>query len=196
MNTKQLALLISIVFAHQTSFAIGFENAAVAFKSGNWKVLRTINSMTDEVNCTGIYKENYNIQLSKDALYVTVGIGIKGVTLRFNDKPALPYRLADEKEKFARTIIISGGEFSELIESDRLRLEALTLMPSIVSEDLDLKGIKDALNSIGNGCPVDSASIATLDPGKTSTSICTELLITRMKEQGLKKKQISAICKE
>lgn len=191
-----IALTGSVTFA-------SLKDAQLAFKSGNWKVLRSIDPMKDTVSCTGIYKENYGVQLTADTLYVSVKGGLQSVELRFGDRPARSMRLAEKMEKEIRSIIISGTDFSELMESDRLRVEASTLVSGIANEDFNLSGIKDALESIRASCPIQasatslqaSASSTVQISEKPSLPVCTDVLVSRMKVQGLKEKQILAICK-
>lgn len=184
-----------IVFICSGAFGAGFEDAEVAFKTGNWKVLRSIDPMKDNVVCTGIFKENYGIQLTIDALYVSVKGGIQGVVLRFNDKPAKSWRIPEEIEKKIRSVIISGTDFSELIGSDRVRIQASTLVRGIANEDLDLSGIKGALESIKAGCPIQANASPTPKLDDPATSLCAEKLILRMRAHGLEESQIVAICK-
>ena len=191
-----IAITGSVAFA-------GLKDAQVAFKSGNWKVLRSIDSMKDTVDCTGIYKDNYGVQLTNDTLFVSVKGGLQSVTLRFGDKPARSLRLAEKMEKDIRSIIISGTDFSELLESDRLRIQASTLVSGIANEDFDLSGIKDALESIRANCPIQTSAARTAKTEippvpvteKPLPPVCTDVLVSRMKAQGLKEKQIVAICK-
>lgn len=191
-----IALTGSVAFA-------SLKDAQVAFKSGNWKVLRSIDSMKDTVDCTGIYKDNYGVQLTEGTLFVSVKGGLESVTLRFGDKPARSFRLAEKMEKEIRSIIISGTDFSELLESNRLRIQASTLVSGIANEDFDLSGIKDALESIKASCPIQASSTPTASSEKPSLPIsekpaqpaCSDVLVSRMKAQHLKEKQILAICK-
>lgn len=68
-------------------------------------------------------------------------------------------------------------------------------MRGIANEDLDLTGIKDALESIRTGCPIQGASTSTPRADKPPVSSCTDLMVSRMKAQGLNESQIVAICK-
>lgn len=149
--TALIAITGSVAFADLT-------DAQIAFKSGNWKVLRSIDLMKDTVDCTGIYKDNYGVQLTNDTLFVSVKGGLESVTLRFGDKPARPLRLAKKMEKDIRSIIISDADFSELLENDRLRIQASTLVSGIANEDFDLSGIKGALESIRANCPIQTST--------------------------------------
>jgi hypothetical protein len=192
----RITVIASLVsFAIAPSLAAGLRDAQVAMVSGNWKVLRSIDTMKDTTDCTGIYKENYGIQLTKDTLYVSIKGGLEGVTLRFGDKPARRLRLAEAMEKKVGSIIIGGTDFSELIESDRLRVQASTLVRGIEEEDLDLTGIKDAWTSIKNECPIQVAKSVGQKPDKPAAPVCSEVLVNRMKVQGLKDSQIAEICK-
>jgi hypothetical protein len=191
-KTHFIATLAAIfTIAGSAAQAAGLKDADVAMTSGNWKVLRHIDSMKDTINCTGIYKENNGIQMTKDKLFVSVKGGIQSVTLRFGDQPARPLRLPGDMEKKIGSIIISGSDFSELVESNRLRVEAATLVRGIANEDLNLTGIKDALESIKGDCPIQADK--TIVPKEEPA--CSDVLMARMKAQGLKETQILVICK-
>jgi hypothetical protein len=203
-KTYLFTIFAALIALNGSSASASLKDAQVAFKSGNWKVLRSIDAMKDTVDCTGIYKENYGVQLTNDALYVSIKGGIETVTLRFSDKPARSMRLAEKMEKNIRSIIISGTDFSELIESDRLRVQASTLVSGIANEDFDLSGIKDALESIRTKCPIQANVTTTTKleperptvplPEKPSPPVCSDVLKSKMKAQGLKEKQILSLC--
>lgn len=191
-----LTAVITIVC--QCSFAESIENFPVVFQSGNWQVRRSIDPMKDTVNCTGIFKGKNGVQLNTDSLLVSIKGGIQGVTLRFDDKPARSFRQAEKMEKDVSVVIMEGLDFKEAIESNRLRVEALTLVRGVQNEDLDLSGIKAALENINGGCPVQPTITATVGTAseKPLESACTNVLVSRMKAQGIKEKQILAICKD
>lgn len=200
-KTYFIAIFAGLMVLNGTVVFAGLKDAQVAFKSGNWKVLRSIDSMKDTIDCTGIYKDNHSVQLTSDTLFVGVKGGLQTITLRFGDKPARSLRLPEKMEKDIRSIIISGTDFSELIESDRLRVQASTLVSGIANEDFDLAGIKDALESIRSNCPIQASATPTPQnptaqvSEKTTLPVCTDALVSRMKAQGIKEKQILAICK-
>lgn len=177
------------------SIAKGFKDATVALQVGNWTIFRNIDNMTDAIECTGIYKKNYGIQLTKKALYISVRGGIQGITLRFGESPAKPFRLPERMEKEINAISISGSEFTELLEAERLRLSVLTLIEGVYDADLDLNGIKSAIDNIKADCPVQP-TISKPETEKQTLSLCSVELITRMKTHGLKEDQIEAICKQ
>ena len=188
------ALLVSIAFRTQ-SVAAGLKDAKPVFKSGNWTVLRSTDAMTDKTDCTGIYKENYGIQLVKDSLYVTIRGGIQSVTLRFGENPPKGMRLPGKMEKDVGTVIISGNDFSELTQTIRLRLQVLTLVRGVASEDLDTTGIQAAVENINSGCPVQ-AEAPKAQSTATPESLCSDQLISRMRANGLKDVQIQNVCQK
>lgn len=162
----------------------------VVFKSGNWSVRRGTDPMTDKVSCTGIYKDQLGIQLSREELYVTIRGGIEGVTLRFDDQPAERMRLARKVEKQVSAVEISGDEFRKLLGSNRLRIEVLTLVRGIQNLDLDLTGISDAVNNIRQGCP----DVLRGSSGDPLPGLCSEKVIQRLKEKGMSAKDIEYVC--
>ncbi|HTF94734.1 MAG TPA: hypothetical protein VL995_01255 [Cellvibrio sp.] len=183
---------VSIIALSSTIVAAGnLTEATVAFKSGNWKVLRSTDQMTDKTNCTGIYKEDYGTQLVSDSLFLPARGGVEAVTLRFGDSPAEPLRLASDMEKKVGFVIVTGTEFSKLIASNKLRYQISTLVNGIISAEIDLTGAKEALASINAGCPISEKAEA---PKKLENSLCSEKLVSNMKAQGLKEAQIHSIC--
>jgi hypothetical protein len=197
MKCKKVALITMLLVMCITdlSFAASIKDAKKVFKSGNWTVLRSIDAMTDATTCTGIYKEDYGIQLTQDELYVSVRGVIQSVTFRFGENPPKPDRLADTIEKEIGSVIISGIDFSELIQSNRLRLKVLTRFQGIADKDIDITGIQAAVENIKVGCPEQSA--ATSSQRKVvPENLCSDELVSRMKSNGLKDKQIKKICQK
>jgi hypothetical protein len=192
----RILILCAIVAAIPVGgLAQGLRDAKVAFSSGNWKVLRSTDPMKDTTNCTGIYKENYSVQLTPEKLFIGIQGGIQSVTLRFGEKPARGLRLAEDMEKKIRSVIISGSDFAELVDSDRLRYQVSTLVSGIKTDELDLTGLRAALENIRSGCPIQAGTSAPAESRASLTgSLCSAVLVSRMKAQGLKDEQIFAIC--
>lgn len=185
-----LALSLSFVAAAQ-----GLKDAKVAFLSGNWKVLRSTDPMKDTTTCTGIYKDNYSVQLVSDRLFIGLTGGIESVTLRFDDKPAQRLRLAEDVEKKIRSVIIAGMEFTELAESSRLRYQVGTLVSGVKTGELDLTGIRETVENIRSGCPSQPNPEPLQRSFSTGETLCTSALIARMKAQAIKDEQIRDICR-
>ena len=142
------------------SALIGCSNIAIAdlskqptvYKSGQWEVRKSVDAMTDKVTCTGIYGKGYRYQLNNDSLFIGVKGGPRSVTLRYGTNAAERLRLASDMETKINYIILKGGEFRKLSTVNRLRLESLTYVRGIVSADIDLKGMNEALAFIKAGC--------------------------------------------
>lgn len=175
--------------------AQSLKDAQPVFKSGNWTILRSIDPMTDKINCTGIYKSNYGVQLVSDTLYINVRGGIKSITLRFGENPAQPLRLAQEIEKAADAVVIDGNDFSQTLQTNRLRVRVLTLVRGVLTEDLDTTGIQAAVKNIQSGCPISPNTSSVPKPGITVESHCSVELIKRMKAAGITDQQITSACR-
>lgn len=182
-----------LLFAASIAFGADLAKAPVTFRSGNWKVLRTLDAMDDKVHCTGIYKEDYSIQLTDHSMYVSIRGGLESVTMRFDDKPAQSNRIAQRAEKEIDAIVIDGANFEALKNSSRLRIQALTLVRGIEEKDFDLTGITEAVQHIQSGCPLPASSPLS-STKQNSDSSCTVSLISKMKAQGLAPDKIAAIC--
>lgn len=149
-----LSIAVTILLSPSYGLAQNLKEAPVVFRAGNWKVLRTVDKMDDKTNCTGIYKEDYGVQLTEDTLYLKVQGGVEAVTLRFGDKPAQKLRLAKELEKKLRAVMLTDSEFDELSGSGRLLYQVNTIINSVKTNEINLTGFEETLANIRAGCPV------------------------------------------
>lgn len=163
--------------------------APVVFRSGEWSVLRTIDQMTDKTSCTGIYKDEYSIQLTDDELYVKVRGGVKGVILRFGDQPAEKLRLATKSEETISSIDIEGNEFTKLLGSTRLRMQVMTVLRTVVDFDIDLTGMAAAVENIRADCPGPP-----VETKSAEASACGDKVIARLREKGVAQDVIKFAC--
>lgn len=192
---RSLAYALIMFLFISPADAQSLKDATVTFSKGNWKVLRSVDLMTDRTSCTGIYDNDYGVQLTPDTLYVSVSGGIESVLLRFDDQPPARMRLATDMEKKIRSVIISGGFFSQLSTANRLRYQTSTMVSGIKTGEIDLTDFSAALSNIQQGCPStgtqasDSKSVPTSAGGT-----CSVELISKMKQQGLAPEKILAIC--
>ena len=191
----RLLIAAALAFGVQSVASQSLNDATVAMTRGDWKVLRTADMMTDKTTCTGIYNDDYGVQLTPDRLFISIRGGVQSVTLRFDDDPPERFRVATEMEKKIRSIIISGAEFSRLKNSQRLRYQSGTLVSGVQTGEIDLADFSAAYDSIMNNCPADTSTAqSSPQPQADKDESCAPGLIRRMKEQGLTPDQILAIC--
>ena len=59
---------------------------------GNWQIRKDVDAMTDKVSCVAFHKNDPkgNVQMNNEMIIISLRGrgGVKGVTLRFDDKPA------------------------------------------------------------------------------------------------------------
>jgi len=96
------------------TFGANLSDAPVTFRSGNWKVVRTLDAMNDKVTCTGIYKDDYSVQLNEGELYVSIRGGLQSITMRFDENPARKLRIPLKMEKDIGAVMLTGNDFNEL----------------------------------------------------------------------------------
>lgn len=194
---KKLFALIVCAVALSTAHA-NLKLASKVGTFGNWTVLRDVDKMTDKVSCTGIYKDDYGKQLAERGLYIQVRGGISSVTLRFDDEPPRPMRLAEKLEKDVRAVMLQGAEFDSVVAAKRLRGQVLTLVSGIQDFELDLAGISEALASIREGCPpvalTPEAPAAAPSPAAPKATSCSPELLDRMKAAKVTPAQVQRIC--
>lgn len=198
MNRKirHTVIAMALIAAPIISRSATLADATPVFKAGNWTVLRLIDSMNDSVVCTGIYKSNYEIQLSPETLYIKVRGGVAALRIRYDEGPPAPLRLAERIEKELGSVMINS---SSVAMHSRLRMEVSTLVNGVASEDINLTGYSEALANIGQKCPVPAQPVSSSPGGVAAPPVtapqCSESLIAKMKVQRVTDSQIDAICR-
>jgi hypothetical protein len=143
-------------FAALPGIAIAqLESSPIVFRSGDWAVHRTQDSMTDANICTAIYRNNAAVQLASRSLTIAIANGLKDVTLRFDNENARQLRLPKRSERAVSAVAVESEDFTYLLRSNRLRYRVLTLDDALVEGDIDLTGASDAWKNIQSGCVGD-----------------------------------------
>jgi hypothetical protein len=122
------------------------------FRSGPWFVVRSVRDGGKVVACTGFYRANRHVQLSKDTLIVQTPEEAASVALGFDDK-AGAQRPLSAGEKELKAIAFTGDDFAKLAHSSKARIDVVTPQGTMRHE-LELNGIAAALENIDKGCPV------------------------------------------
>ena len=146
-------LLMPLAFAIMTNSAIAgdLSKAQIISKTGDWRVTKVIDSMTDKASCTGLYKNNFDIQLSENKLYIDMRSkgSVDGFSFRIDDDQPIT-QLPTEIEKNIGIVRIGGetnedkAAFSRLLQGNRLRVRVLTLLGSDENYDISLNGFNES----------------------------------------------------
>ena len=122
------------------------------FRSGPWFVVRSVRP-GDVVACTGFYRANPHVQLSKDNLVFKTDEDVRAVAFAFDDERMPSGRPLSAPEKDLKAISFTGDDFAKLSRSRKVRVEMATAQGTMRHE-LELNGLAAALENINAGCPV------------------------------------------
>jgi|GEM_PF-6277116 len=192
---KKIIICATMLSALSGAAMADLGTAAKVGKFGKWTVLRDVDKMTDKTSCTGVQGEKYEIQLTDKALYARVSGGIESVTVRFDQNPARPFRLATEMEKKIRAVIIDDYDYREALRSKKILIQVSTLVSGTKTIEIDSAGIDQASQLISGGCqtadtpPEEAAALSA-----PSDALCTNDLKERMRGAGIKSAQIAKVC--
>jgi hypothetical protein len=128
------------------------------YRSGPWFVVRSVRDNGAVVACTGFYRANRRVQLSKDTLIIKTPEEVTGVAFGFDDQPMDASRALSAGENDLKAIAITGEDFAKLARSRKLRIEVGTPQGTMRHE-LELNGLAGALENIEQGCPVPAEPI-------------------------------------
>jgi hypothetical protein len=123
------------------------------FRSGPWFVVRSVRA--DNVVCTGFYRANRHVQLTRDMLIIQTPEEVKGVSFAFDDQAAGATRPLSTGEKDLKAVAFTGEDFAALTKSHKVRIDTTTAQ-GVMRHDLELNGLAGALENINAGCPVQA----------------------------------------
>lgn len=125
---------------------------------GGWKVERSLDAMTDAPSCVA-HTDGFRVQMTTDSLAVSYrGIGgVKGSTLRLDNDEPWDMRLPSDAERNISSIVLDGSEWSKIKQADRVRIRTLTVLSTLVDDDIDLSN-KDEILEILNGPKCNEAA--------------------------------------
>lgn len=125
----------------------------VVFKSQFWHVHQELDAMTDKKSCTALYKNAWTVQGTADNLYISLKGrgGVKAYTLRVDDTAPDSLQMASSTEKSISAIILQPS-FDRIYNAKRIRLQIGTILDSLLVEDIDLSGFKEAVDYIRTNC--------------------------------------------
>ena len=113
---------------------------------GAWQIDAEKDAMTDKLSCVAFYENKPAIQLTLNSFDISLRGrgGVGGITIRFDDKPANRLRLPSKIEKQLSIVSFTNSKFQELLQSNRVRVQVLTVLDQIVNEDINLKDLEAA----------------------------------------------------
>lgn len=160
MKTPNLITLVAMVVALGSNALADAQlnSPTIAFKSENWKVLYYKDIMSDKITCTGFYRDDYGVQLTANSLLIRVAGGLESMTLRFGDEQITPPRNLTDLERSSGIVELSGLEFAHVQSVNRIRYQASMRLSRYNAGDIDLTGLKQALENINANCPVPRAT--------------------------------------
>ena len=102
-------MLVLLAFGTPAA-AQSLSKGEVVFTGTNWRVMRTKDGMTDKVTCTGIWRDEYRVQLNAEAFYINrkgQG-GVDAYHVRIDDAPAKEMVLATRTERDISAIMLKN----------------------------------------------------------------------------------------
>ena len=127
------------------------------YRSGPWFVVRSVRDAGKVVACTGFYRANRHVQLSKDLLIIQTPEEVSGVAFAFDEERFPAPRPLTAGERDLKAIAFSGDDFAKLAKAHKVRIQAGTAQGT-VRHELELDGLSGALANIEQGCPVPATA--------------------------------------
>lgn len=116
---------------------------------GAWRVMGEPDPMTDKNQCVAYFGAGSAVQLTLKSFGISYRGrgGLQGYTIRFDNDPPFATALPTRIEKEIGALIIDAGDprYQRLTSAKRVRVQALTLLTSIVNNDVDLSRLPEVL---------------------------------------------------
>ncbi len=140
---KKIVVFLMSIFLMHLGNAMGLEQD---FQSSSWIVYRNSNAMTDKVYCLAVLKDRPYISARSHSFTVDASTrgGVRNYTIRIDDYPAMPMQFPNHIEREVNAVIFKN-EFNLLLNANRLRVQILTILNSVIDEDIDLTGFSQSI---------------------------------------------------
>lgn len=129
-----LTMLVAVPAIAETGF--GNEIA----KAGRWVVYADVDPMSDKAQCTALFDDRADVQMTPNMFAISLRGrgGVEGYRLRLDDDPPSDIILPSEGEKAIGAMVIEGDALVDLMQAQRVRVQVLTVLGSLIDEDIDL----------------------------------------------------------
>lgn len=134
--------LLAVIVAALLTSPVSAKAVPVGNPVGKWVIFGEPDPMTDKMSCIAFYGGKRFVQATSDSFAVGYGGrgGLKGYELRFDNDAALGMTSPVGNEERIGAFILNDTDsrFARLLIAKRLRVQTLTVLNSIASDDIDL----------------------------------------------------------
>lgn len=143
-----------IVFGVAPAFTGSIADMKILETRGQWQLRMGVDNMSDKRSCVIINTLSPQIQIDEGGVYVSYSGrgGIQGYRYRLGDGPATEIRIVSDLEKRVGAIIFGGADFQAILQSNRLRISAYTILDTLIDEDFDLSEARYLYGSFNTNC--------------------------------------------
>ncbi|MBC5764927.1 hypothetical protein [Ramlibacter albus] len=115
------AIAIAAAFAAIAAAAQQRPNEVI-YKSEDWNVVRSVRDAGNVVACTGFYRHNPRVQLSRDTFIVKLPkeAHVRSVALGFGRGELRPPRPLTSAEQSLGAVVLEGADFEQMVKSRML----------------------------------------------------------------------------
>lgn len=157
MSVVKIAAMTALAFGLSVSASAETGFGSQIGTTGRWTAYVSKDVMTDAATCVALYDDRANVQLT--ARSIAIGFrgrgGINSYRVRLGDAPPQSLFPASGTEKLLGAIVFEGKRRDAMIVAGRLRLEALTILSTVVTEDISLAEAPEVFAIFSkNGCAV------------------------------------------
>jgi hypothetical protein len=136
----------------------------------NWKLLKTVDKMTDKRVCTLTYAKNPFVRYSSsDFLFINYygRGGVSAFRYRIDANPVSEFHLTKRYDNDEVSVQNYNGELSE---ATRLIVQGMTVLKKGFEHEIDLTGLKQARAKMAEECGLDPIQIINIPPRPSSLS--------------------------
>ena len=161
INFPPLSTIALAGFYFLLSNPAASQDYEVIGQSGNWRIMAQEDDFSGEQSCVVVYGDDFGIRVDvndgKGEFYWSLPgqDGLRAYKFRFDDNAQSELQLASDIEKQLDIVMLSGRTFDRILQSNVLRIQAVTVLSSLKYLRVDLAGITTAFNGMRTQCPND-----------------------------------------
>ena len=157
--TRTCAAAVVAAAMATTVTAGPIDTMKVIAKEGIWELRQGKDAFSDKSSCVMTVATKPYIQIDSGAFSVSYRGrgGVQGYQVRLDEEPEGKMQLPNAIEKQGGFLIWQGDAFETVMKAKRVRIQVVTVLPSMVTDDIDMKGAPRLYARLLQLCPEEPA---------------------------------------
>jgi hypothetical protein len=150
-----VAVIVALAMAITVTAGATLGDLKIVAKEKTWELRHGKDAFSDKPSCVIIVATKPYIQITSTSFSVNYRGrgGVSSYKVRVDDEPEGTTSLPHDFEKELGTLFWQGEAFQAVMKAKRIRIQVLSVLNNIITDDIDMKGADRLLARLRELCP-------------------------------------------